>query len=357
VRTSPLLLLPALLACSGCGGGSGAPDAARAGGLTDGPPSADRPVPPAQDAGNDASVWDASATDSGAPPALASGCNQNGWCWAHPLPQENTLLAVWGAAAADVWAVGDRGAIVHWDGQRWSPVASPTREFLRCVWGTGPSDVWAAGDYAVIHWDGQVWKMVKNATITSIQGSGPNNVWFAWASSYLHWNGHDLKEGSFRNEGTNGYYNLAFWVESPTRVWSVGYPATIEAGNVSGRELQFDIVHSIEGPARLTAVWGTGTELWIVDEQGGIHHRASGMLTAIPSGVDNDVSLNAVWGSAPGDIWVAGDKGTLLRGGATGFVPQPVPTDQALYGLWGFGQSDVWAVGSAGVIVHWDGQR
>jgi hypothetical protein len=76
---------------------------------------------------------DAPVTDSGTPPA--AGCTEDGWCWAHPLPEGNTLLAVWGAASADVWAVGERGAILHWDGQRWSPVASPTQEFLRCVWG------------------------------------------------------------------------------------------------------------------------------------------------------------------------------------------------------------------------------
>jgi len=344
VRTT-LLLLPALLACSGSSGGNGAAverDAAPADGShpTDLTPAADVPV-----------------TDSGTPPGPAAGCTQDGWCWAHPLAEGNTLLAVWGAASADVWAVGERGAILHWDGQRWLPVASPTQEFLRCVWGSGPSDVWAAGDHAVIHWDGKRWTMVKDATITSIHGSGPDNVWFAWASTYLQWNGQDLKEGTYSNAGDNGYYNLALWAESPTRVWSVGYPATIEVGKVSGRELVFDIVHSIEGTARLTAVWGTGTELWTVSEKGGVYHRAGGQLTAIPSGADIDISLNAIWGSAPGDIWVAGDEGTILRGSAAGFLRQPVPTEQSLYGLWGFGRDDVWAVGAAGTIVHWDGQR
>jgi hypothetical protein len=342
VRTKALLLLPALLACSGSSGAPVEPDAAT---VDASPPTDLTPL------------TDAAVKDSGASPAPAAGCTQDGWCWAHPLPQGNTLLAIWGAARADVWAVGERGAILHWDGQHWSLVASPTQEFLRCVWGSGPSDVWAAGDHAVIHWDGKRWTMVKEATITSIHGSGPDNVWFAWASTYLHWNGHDLKEGAYSNAGDNGYYNLALWAESPTRVWSVGYPATIELGKVSGRELLFEIVHSIEGTARLTAVWGAGTELWTVNEKGGVFHQAGGQLTAIPSGVDIDISLNAIWGSAPGDIWVVGDEGTILRGSAAGFLRQPVPTEQPLYGLWGFGRDDVWAVGAAGTIVHWDRQR
>jgi hypothetical protein len=195
MRTS-LLLLPALLACSGSSGDNGPavePDAAPVDGSL--PTDLTRPT-------------DASVTDSGPPQPPAAGCNQDGWCWAHPLPEGNTLLAIWGAATADVWAVGERGAILHWDGRDWSPVASPSHEFLRCVWGSGPSDVWAAGDRAVIHWDGNRWTMVKDdATITSIHGSGPDNVWFAWASTYLHWNGQDLKEGAHSNAGDNGYYN------------------------------------------------------------------------------------------------------------------------------------------------------
>jgi hypothetical protein len=78
-----------------------------------------------------------------------------------------------------------------------------------------------------------------------------------------------LESRTYSNDGNNGYYNLALWAENPTRAWSVAYPATIEAGRVSGRELLFDIVHSIAGTARLNAVWGTGTELWIVSEKGG----------------------------------------------------------------------------------------
>jgi len=95
VRTS--LLLTALLACSGSSGTAVERDAAADGSHpTDLTPAADALV-----------------TDSGAPPGSTAGCNEDGWCWMHPLPEGSTLLAIWGTGGADVWAVGERGAILH----------------------------------------------------------------------------------------------------------------------------------------------------------------------------------------------------------------------------------------------------
>jgi hypothetical protein len=129
------------------------------------------------------------------------------------------------------------------------------------------------------------------------------------------------------------------------------------AGRTAGRDVTWDIMHSVSGGVKLTAMWGTGTELWVVNDKGGIHHLVGGTLMPVTSGVDVFIGLNAVWGTAPGDIWVAGDKGTVLRGGALGFSKLAVPTQLYLYGIWGSGRDDVWAVGEAGVILHWDGQR
>lgn len=42
-------------------------------------------------------------------------CSVDGWCWDSPLPQGNTLSAVWGESASNVWAVGLAGTIVNGD--------------------------------------------------------------------------------------------------------------------------------------------------------------------------------------------------------------------------------------------------
>src|SRR5215831_18736214 len=82
-------------------------------------------------------------------------CSADNWCWQNPLPQGNNLSAIWGSEASDVWAVGDSGTILHWDGSAWSSVSSGTTNALRAVWGSGASDVWAVGDFGtILHWDG-----------------------------------------------------------------------------------------------------------------------------------------------------------------------------------------------------------
>src|SRR5437870_5376019 len=59
-----------------------------------------------------------------AAPRRDLGCGS--WLLEHPAPQANDLHAVWAIAANNAWAVGDKGAIVHWDGAHWTLAESPT---------------------------------------------------------------------------------------------------------------------------------------------------------------------------------------------------------------------------------------
>jgi len=77
------------------------------------------------------------------------------------------LHAVWGSDATHVWAVGDQGIIVFWDGALWTPVLSDTTDDLTAVWGSGPSDVWVAGSAGVHHFNGRSWALV--GTLSSPQ--------------------------------------------------------------------------------------------------------------------------------------------------------------------------------------------
>lgn len=47
----------------------------------------------------------------------------------------SALRAVWGSCADDIYAVGDGGAIVHYDGSSWSVMSSGTTSDLLAVWG------------------------------------------------------------------------------------------------------------------------------------------------------------------------------------------------------------------------------
>src|SRR5215813_1568126 len=75
-------------------------------------------------------------------------CSGDDWCWRNPLPQGNPLDGVRGSGASDVWAVGEAGTILHWDGSAWTSVSIGTTSWLYGVWGSGASDVWAVGGLA-----------------------------------------------------------------------------------------------------------------------------------------------------------------------------------------------------------------
>lgn len=73
-------------------------------------------------------------------------------------PTTENLHAVWGSRADDVWAVGDAGTILHWDGIEWKPSAAAfalgKKPDLRGVWGSAADDVWIVGDTVALHYTG-----------------------------------------------------------------------------------------------------------------------------------------------------------------------------------------------------------
>ena len=57
---------------------------------------------------------------------------------------------MWGSDATNVWAVGDGGTILKWNGGAWSPQISGTAQFLYGVWGGDATNVWAVGNGGTI---------------------------------------------------------------------------------------------------------------------------------------------------------------------------------------------------------------
>ena len=76
-----------------------------------------------------------------APPA----CAPSGWCQELPERPQDDLFAAWGFGG-DVWAAGDRGTLLHRAGGSWAEVPSGTEEPLRGLWGAAASDLWAVGE-------------------------------------------------------------------------------------------------------------------------------------------------------------------------------------------------------------------
>jgi hypothetical protein len=60
------------------------------------------------------------------------------------------LLGVWGSSATDVYAVGETGTMLHYDGVNWSAVESGTEVDLYGIWGSSSTNVYAVGGQGTI---------------------------------------------------------------------------------------------------------------------------------------------------------------------------------------------------------------
>jgi hypothetical protein len=117
----------------------------------------------------------------------------DGATWSPVLEQVGlSLEGVWGSSATDVFVVGSlldlagddfpaTSAIWHYDGHAWSPMRPPSDAgMLKEVWGSSASDVYAVGQAGqVLHYDGSVWTASTQTddTLLGIWGFGPGDVY------------------------------------------------------------------------------------------------------------------------------------------------------------------------------------
>ncbi len=72
---------------------------------------------------------------------------------------------------AHVWAGGNNGTLLHFDGTTWTLVATPNKASpIHSVWGTSPSDLFIGQTGLMYHFDGMYWSQVAAATQGNIKG-------------------------------------------------------------------------------------------------------------------------------------------------------------------------------------------
>jgi hypothetical protein len=165
-----------------------------------------------------------------------------------PGTAKNELWSVHAASAADVWAVGfassggkDQTLILRWTGHAWAQVSSPNptgasrNNDLFGVTATSHTDVWAVGDgldpvtlaatSVILHWNGTRWSRVASPSpgqttgLGSVAATSAGNAWAVGSTGkgetsaqdlILHWNGHSWATvASPRPGGTQSFNFLS----------------------------------------------------------------------------------------------------------------------------------------------------
>jgi hypothetical protein len=188
---------------------------------------------------------------------------------------------VWGSYEADVFAVGEQGYILHYNGSGWSRMSSDTKERLEGVWGTSPYDVFAVGfEGTILHYDGNAWSTMDSGItedLWGVWGSSPSDVYAAgkvWGNS----SSDVFILGGV--EGTVLHYDGNAW--SPISVYSNIYPDSL---------------------------WVWGSRAYTI-----LHYNGDTWAAMI---IGTTEDIRDVWGSSSSDVFVVGGSGTILH------YPQP----------------------------------
>jgi photosystem II stability/assembly factor-like uncharacterized protein len=224
-------------------------------------------------------------------------------------------------SATDGWVVGGNGTMLHWDGTRWQPVASPTTLSLNSVDMVSASDGWAVGGNGysqgvILRWNGEVWQEAPtpaNACLQSVAMVSQDDGWAAGfrSASYglghnyiLHWDG-----ASWQVHDSAFEYGLK--------------PMSI---SMSGADYGWIATYDFYDVPMLRHWDG---EAW--------------------SYVESPIGLNAVAADAQFGGWTVAEGFVDLKS----MAKWPTSPSSALHGVALVSQNDAWAVGEGGVILHY----
>jgi predicted esterase/photosystem II stability/assembly factor-like uncharacterized protein len=272
----------------------------------------------------------------------------------------NSLTGLWGVSPTDVFAVGPKGTILHFDGRTWSPMTVAGEPHLLSIWGSSSRDVFVVGDKGVIvHYDGQAWAPMASGTtknLISVWGTSNRDVFAAgYSGAVLHYDG--TAWTPMATGTTEDLYCI--WGTSAGHVIAVGGTPMPLPGK--GLVLRFDgktwSKVSIPDTPFLAGVWGTaqndvfaaGVNLAILRFDG---KAWAAMAANAPVAPGSPNLLTRVWGTGPNDVYAAGFDGVVLRYDGRAWAPVPLATKEGL-GVFGVGQRDVFVVGGGGTILRY----
>jgi hypothetical protein len=325
----------------------GSLDASALDATTDARPSPPNETSNAADASAvDAAAADAAPADSGeesstnvflGPPV----CAPNGWCFANPRPQGNDLYGLWVTSSSDVWAVGDRETVLHFDGNVWSGAVLATGDngqmggTLYGVWADDRQNAWAVGIDSGL-----------SATVLFHDGSADAGP-FAWSRVTVP---------------TAGLALYAVWGDPQRQyVLAAGSGAVLRYNRTTLQWTQ-DTAPSVD----IRAIWGSGpTNLWAVGATGAVLNNTGGSTWTQASlgGIPSGQSYYGIWGDPAGsNIWIVGGGGVVIHGNATGWALVPVTAEMLTTNFWAVRGDDgghVWVAGQSltlgAVVYEWDG--
>jgi hypothetical protein len=299
----------------------------------------------------------------------------------------HNLNAVWGSSGSNVYAVGDSGAFLHYDGTSWSQVqdsiiSARSTQPAFTIWGSSATDVYSANS-TLIHFDGQKWSGAVANTIPpgtvgvyGVWGDSPSDVWLSvnlggenvFQYDGSHWNyqvippdqpgsppiycptswfiaglsstdifNYDFCGSFYSFDGTtwrvySGYNSVTTYPWAMSAMWAVPGNAIYAIGGNSLEGIQRG-VYVASSPTSWALVPGSPTLP--------ITNLATGSIIT---------TQNGLWGDAANDLFAAVND-TVYHYDGTTWSRQGDPSWHG-WAMYGPSLADIFVVGPHGFILH-----
>jgi len=335
-------------------------------------------------------------TFSAACSAEGRTCSRDGWCTLSNTLTTNSLYDLWGTSASNIWAVGDKGQILHWDGLAWSPQDCPYVDTLNSIWGADENNVWAVGQdkhwmSEILRYDGVEWTREPAPDVNGLRavwGQDEDNAWAVGYGTILRYDGQTWTDESL------GYQQIYYgtWGTSADDIWISGSEGYV--WHFNGTEWRWYYETPVDGD--IWEVWGIdASQAWMVSDRGTVYHLADDRWLPFAETDNHSYEHAGVWASSPDRVWVAGDgiwslhderleyshpninlEVTALWGASEdriwavtdmGTILERIDgswqawgdngTIMTLSSVWAASPCEVWAAGRSGTILRWDGSR
>lgn len=311
--------------------------------------------------------WDTAVACTNGTTCTSGSCEPTGPVTWQIVPSNTTrdLLDLWAANASDIWAVGDGGTILHYNGSVWTGVNSGTVSVIEAIWGAASNDIWAVSDSAeVLHFNGTQWTKSKPFPLTvrwltDVWGNGPDDVWVvgggqqtqggAYRGIVAHWNGASWTLLPSTNPSL-GVWSRSVWTSGTNNVWiasATGILTHLEG--TTWTDIGNQGLHAMAGTGA-SNVWFAGSDNY------SITHFDGTSLVPVTSPLGTSGGYwRGVFARTAADAWMVGSSGKIVHFDGATWALDPraaaVPAKE-LTGVWALGANDVWATGRAGTIVH-----
>jgi hypothetical protein len=262
------------------------------------------------------------------------GCTPVVSTWVQVDPTTG-LQDIWGISTADIFAVGGSGRIRHFDGDSWSGMDSGTTFNLLAVWGSAFDDVYAVGFNnqttqrgIILHYDGVSWSEVQHGQTDTyfrdVWGLASDDVFvvggiegFGTPGVILHYDGEGWTQQLTVNDSQPHNQLRGVWGFSADDVYAVGSGQAAFESNPGMPALAFH-------------------------HDGDVWQRMPAM-----NGV-----FNSVWGPAPGDVYASGGPTGVAHfdGEQWSAIENELFGEGSFSPIWGFGPRDIFFG-----LIHYDG--